>query len=285
MWLWYGAPRCNLLTFVNAGSRKNKSAAPRGRLRCRWGGVMTTNVLDRRNSKVTSDSRWSVVGDGVLYFVDDTGFDKIEDRPFGVMVCAGNAALIEHWRTWFINGDYSVTPPTEITFPNGRFDAIYVTIVTKPVFTIAFSSGLYHTYQEDANFCGSGAEFAKDCYSVNGCAHRCIETAKAGDPQTGGEVLYYDFNTAQSNLNANPMSLDELNGVLLDRGMAMDLKTQAIRKMTEVEKDALRGALNAGTASLCAPTGQAPRAWTDREKADAKEALRRIVELEKMAGR
>ena len=176
---------------------------------------MTTNVLDRRNSMVTSDSRWSVVRDGVLYFVDDTGFDKIEDRPAGVMVCAGNASLIEHWRTWFIAGDYSVIPPTEITFPDGRFDAIYVTIVTKPVFTIAFSSGLYHTYQDDAHFCGSGAEFAKDCYSVNGCAHRCIETAKGGDPQTGGEVMYYDFNTRNSNLNCcRALKIDQQTAVL-----------------------------------------------------------------------
>ena len=38
-----------------------------------------------------------------------------------------------------------------------------------------------------------------------------------------------------------------------------------------------------GNVSLCAPTGQAPRAWSDREKADAKAALQRIVEREKAA--
>lgn len=244
---------------------------------------MTTNVLDKRNNMVTSDSRWSIVSNPFLYFVDDTGFDKIEDRASAVMVCAGNASLIEQWRTWFIKGDFSVLPPTEIQFSNGSFDAIYVTIVSKPDFTVDFTSGLYHAFQDDAHFCGSGAIHAKDCYSINGCAHRCIETAKAGDPQTGGEIKYYDFNTFESNLSAAPMSLAELQDELFNRGMVMDLKTRNISPMSPMDKDALKQALGAGTVSLCAPTGQAPRAWTDREKEDAKEALKRIVQREQAA--
>ena len=244
---------------------------------------MTTNVLDRRNSKVTSDSRWSIATPDFLYFVDDTGFDKIEDRPSAVMVCAGNALLIELWRTWFIAGDYSVLPPTEIQFPNGAIDAIYVTIVSKPDFTIDFTRGLYDSFQDDARFCGTGAQFAKDCYSVNGCAVRCVETAKGIDPQTGGETKFYDFKTFQSNLSAAPMSLAELQDELFNRGMVMNMKTRTVTPMGPMDTDALKQALGAGNVSLCAPTGQAPRAWSDREKADAKAALQRIVEREKAA--
>lgn len=244
---------------------------------------MTTNVMDHRNRKVTSDSRWSIADRDFLYFVDDTGFDKIEDRASAVMICAGNAGLIEQWRTWFIAGDFSVIPPTEVELANGTFDAIYVTIISKPSFTIDFSSGLYHAFQDDAHFCGSGAEYAKDCYSVNGCAIRCIESAKASDPQTGGEIKYYEFDSFQNNLSAPPMSLAELIDELFNRGMVMNIKTRNITSMNPMDKDSLKKALGAGTVSLSAPTGQAPRAWTDREKQDVQEAMKRIVEREKAA--
>ena len=110
-----------------------------------------------------------------------------------------------------------------------------------------------------------------------------FETAKGIDPQTGGETKFYDFKTFQSNLSAAPMSLAELQDELFNRGMVMNMKTRTVTPMGPMDTDALKQALGAGNVSLCAPTGQAPRAWSDREKADAKAALQRIVEREKAA--
>ena len=233
---------------------------------------------------MTSDSRWSVHYEGNLYFVDDTGFDKIEDRSVAVMICAGNAGLIEQWRNWFVDDNCVTIPETEFHLPDGTVEqAVYVTIIGKPDFAVLFSSGLYSAFQSDALFCGSGAEYAKDCYSVNGCSLRCIESAKVGDPQTGGEIKFVEFDISNNNLSVPQMTLQELEDELFNRGKVMTIQTRDIASMNDMDREKLKKALSAGTVSMSAPTGQAPRAWTDREKLDVLEIKKKIVEKERAA--
>lgn len=223
-----------------------------------------------------------VDGDRLL-FVDNTGFDKIADRSRGVMVCAGSAMLIQQWKTWFRNGDPQADlPPTFIDYGNGRQDEAYVAILTKPDFNTAFISGVYHDYEDAAKFCGSGAEFAKDCYSANGCSMKCVDTAATHDPQTGGDVKFVDCNDLTNNLSQPGVRLEEMANQLVERGMVMDMKT---KKVTPI-KTGTASAQDVARASahlLSAPTGQAPRAWTEREKHDVRKAMKHVLDLERAA--
>ncbi|WP_155767673.1 hypothetical protein [Xanthomonas hortorum] len=140
---------------------------------------MTTNVLDNNSKRLASDSRWSLLIGGHLVYVDDTGFDKIADRASAGMICAGDAQLIGAWKEWFLARDQIDLPPTERRLSNGALSPICVTIISKPGFTIDFSSGNYHAYQNLALFCGSCASSAMACFSVNKCSTQVYRERQA----------------------------------------------------------------------------------------------------------
>jgi len=243
---------------------------------------MTTNVLDRRNARIASDSRWSVDSVNFVYFVDDTGFDKIAERSSAVMICAGNSGLIDQWKTWFCSPNPSyVAPPSQLIDLMGTVVAeIAVTILTKPGFQVEFSRGSYEHFEDHAYFCGTGGVPARDCYSVNGCSFKCVETAKNHDPCTGGEVKYYELHSFNNNLSSPKATLDQMLHQLVDRGFAMNKSTREITPMDPLTQEEFRKQLANGTLSVSAPTGSPLRAWTERERHDVQEAMRRIVERE-----
>ncbi|WP_313465672.1 hypothetical protein [Stenotrophomonas sp.] len=248
---------------------------------------MTTNVLDKRNARVTSDSRWSVddAAGGYVYYVDNTHFDKIAERSTAVMICAGDAELIDQWKQWFVDEDAGYeAPPSHLQDLQGNvIAAITVTVITKPGFAVDFSEGLYHRHEDSAYFCGSGGAAAKDCYSVNGCSFRCVDSASVADPFTGGDVKYYDVSSFENNLSNPKASLQDMLDQLVDRGFAMNKTTREITPMSPLTQEELRQKLANGTLSASAPTGVPLRGWSDRARHDAQEAMRRIVEREKAA--
>jgi hypothetical protein len=241
------------------------------------GGSVTTNVIDRRGLKVASDSRWSVWLYGQLVYVDDTGFEKIADRPRATMICAGNALLIQAWKEWFKSPTEEL-PPTEIDTVNGP-DTIVLTVLQKPEFNNLFTNGWYDVFEDAAKFCGTGAEFAKDCYSVNGCSIQCVSTAGQHDPQTGGITKYVEFDSLQSNLPMKTASALEAFEQLKSRGMVLDMKTNTVTPINS-SPEAIRNALSAGVSSMSAPSGQPVRPWTEQEKRDVKKAMETVLRLE-----
>lgn len=247
---------------------------------------MTTNVLDKRNNRVTSDSRWSVEDRdrGIVYFVDDTGFDKISERPTAVMVCAGSAKLIDLWKLWFAAPDLLGLPASEEFDQHGNLVAeIAVTIISKPGFDIEFSRGWYQQHEDAAYFCGTGGVAAKDCYSINGCSNRCVESAKASDPCTGGEVKFYELDTFNHNLSNPQSTLLEMQTQLIDRGYAMNRATKETMPINPLTQEEFRQQLANGKLTISAPSGVPNRKWTERERHDAQEAMRKIVDREKAA--
>ncbi|MDR7068159.1 hypothetical protein J2X02_000976 [Pseudoxanthomonas japonensis] len=245
---------------------------------------MTTNVLDHHNRKVTSDSRWSITAGRQLIFVDNSGFEKIAERPLAVMICAGDAKLIDEWKRWFTTPiPANELPPTDRIELDGSFHEIYVTIIKKPEYAVVFSSGDYKQLEHRASFTGSGADFAMACYAINGCSEKCVDSASAQDPRTGGDVKYVDFQTMTSNVNGPYVSMQELEQMFSDRGTVMDLDTKQTSPISAMNKTEIAKALEAGRASIAAPTGRAPRAWTMEEKVAVSDAMRAIVEQEKAA--
>lgn len=253
---------------------------------------MTTNVLDRRFRKVTSDSRWSVSfedqGVKYIWFADDTGFDKIAERPHAVMICAGDAKLIEEWKTWFSSPVPSnELPPTDRSELDGSFHEIYITIIQKPSFTVLFYSGDYDHHGDvptfegaDASFTGSGGGFAKACYAANGCSLKCVESAGQQDPATGGEVKFVDFESGSSNLNTVSTTIQSIRDKLSTEGTVMNMTTKATEQISNLHRTELAKALAADKVSIAAPTGRPPRTWTVQEKLKVSEVMRQIVESE-----
>lgn len=248
---------------------------------------MTTNVLDRRSLRLTTDSRWSIddPAEPYVYFVDDTGFDKMADRPTSVMVCAGNAALISMWMDWFTaEAPAPIAPPSHVINDAGDVVAeIAVTIVQKPGFTVEFSYGLYDQFEDAAWFCGSGRRAAKDCFSVNGCSIQCVATAGQYDPCTGGETKFYELATFSNNLSNPRATAQDMLTKLVEHGSAMNRITLEVTPMNPMTQDELRKKIANGTLAVSAPTGAPLRGWSDRERHDVQEVMKRIVERERAA--
>ncbi len=257
---------------------------------------MTTNVLDRRFCRVTSDSRWSVPftvdGEKYIWYADNTGFDKIAQRDGAVLICAGDAKLIEQWKAWFTSDEpVNEIPPTDRVELDGSFHEIYVTIVRMEPepFTVAFHSGDYDHFggvansidDADASFTGSGGGYAKACYSVHSCSLKCVDTAGQSDPATGGEVKFVDLASQTSNLSAVPASYESILEKLRTEGTVMNMTTMAKEQISNLNRTELAQALAANKLSVAAPTGRAPRTWTVEEKRKVSEVMRDIVQSQK----
>lgn len=231
---------------------------------------MTTNAIDRLNRLVASDSRWSMLLDGNrIAYVDDTGFDKLANRQFHTMAFAGDGVLIEQWKSWFLAEelDFDNLPPFQRLEGNALV-TLYFSLVQKPECIVVFNSGWWIHHGEHASFAGSGAPHAYDCYVLNGCGKRSVESAALSDPATGGEIKYVELTTGLHNLSDTQRDLKYAIQQLNERGFVMDTNTKVITPIKDVHQttvEALR-ALESGERSLTAPTGLPMRVWTDAQK-------------------
>lgn len=179
---------------------------------------MTTNVFDGPVGLVATDSRWSIQRGRWLIYLDDTNFDKIELTDAAAFMFAGSAVLIEKWKLWIRSNppDASGMPELQGISING-FD-----IKTKQV---GYSEGISIKH-EGSVFAGSGARHAVQCWTTNRDARRAVETAKAFDVATGGEVKFVDFTTGEKKLGGTvfaPASVAEIDQALAKRGLIMDI--------------------------------------------------------------
>ena len=237
---------------------------------------MTTNVMDKRNNRVTSDTRWSFqVGDDIFY-VDDTGFNKIVHDASAVMICAGNACLIAEWKSWFLSPFTLPLPPTKRVISD---QTILVSLIVKEGYRTLFSSGWTQEHQDAARFSGSGSEVAKDCYSVNGCSTKCVETAATQDSFTGGDVQYVEFSHDSTNVINDTLTPEEMFAQFAPRGFVMNEKTKNVVPIRDVPPSFFAKAMSGALELVSAPTDQPSRDWTEREKHDVQVAMDEIRQL------
>jgi putative transposase len=189
-------------------------------------------------------------------------------------------------RDWFHTPVLNMadTPPFERKGPNNEDYSIVISLVYKTGDYNILSQGWYLLHGEDAKFCGSGAEFALNCYSQNKCGKTSIATAATKDPMTGGETKFVELETSRNNLSQNRVSLDNAMKQLQTKGQVMDTKTG---KVTAINPQAsgLDEAIRAGFVTLSAPTGQPVRLWTQSEKDNLRAALERLNEMEAAANK
>jgi len=240
---------------------------------------MTTNAIDQRGKMIASDSRWSISAGNLVFYVDDTGFDKIADRAEGSLICAGDAGLIQRWRDWFMLPVPMaiMRPPTEDTV-NGQPVRIAITVLQKPDASALFSKGEYLMYEDFAFFSGSGAQYARDCFSANGCSKRAVASAGQEDPLTGGETKFVELATNANNLSAQTATAQEAYAQLLQRGSVMDTATKKvvpIQDAATANASAVR-AVQGGQLPLSAPSGKPIAPWSEKERKDLDAALAKL---------
>jgi hypothetical protein len=237
---------------------------------------MTTNVFDEVLGVMATDSRWSVQYGEYIVYIDDSGYEKILICHNHAVMFAGNGNLIQQWKDWMnsMPVDASNQPAVE---------GICVCIVdmgTKKVKSsvkqLVLPSGGY--------FAGSGQLYAVHCWLKNSNSYTAVETAKANDKLSGGDVKFYDFTSGKNNLNlnypANVMSIQMVNTALLKRGLVMKTATGATQAIPyavaanddpELENVGLK--IMSGELSASAPSEGMYSPWTEEEKLGLKTAL------------
>jgi hypothetical protein len=243
---------------------------------------MTTNAIDRKKRVIASDSRWSIDAGDLFFYVDDTGFDKISDRHFGTIICAGDAILIEEWRNWFLTPRLNTAALPRVERPTSSEPAkVLLTVLLRPDAQILFTKGWSVSVDDHAIFAGSGAEFARESYAKEGCSKQAVAAAALKDPATGGEVKFVEYETNRNNLNTKHASARDALEQLKTRGMVMD---RVNKKLTPISSARLgsKGMLAklGGELPLSAPAGHQIAPWTDEERENLLRALVQIAERE-----
>ncbi|HBP50082.1 hypothetical protein [Pseudomonas sp.] len=184
---------------------------------------MTTNVYDKGALKVGTDSRWSFNTDYAVFYVDDSGFEKIVDTSTAVFLFAGDSQVINAWKNFLF--DEAIKEDPGLT-------GIAMLMVDKADGSVVFEHGqdiqLSNTIGDVehmvASFAGSGARHAAGCWRSNNCAVKSVDTAKLMDAYSGGETKYFELATQTGNLTQD-VGLKGLNVAFMERGMVMYLNS------------------------------------------------------------
>lgn len=254
---------------------------------------MTTNAIDKINSIVACDSRWSgdlIDGEHVLT-IDDSGFQKLGIKQAGCMVVAGDLLLIEGWMNWFHAPvwNFLQTPALNRNDERGQLCNVIFHLVLsngKIMFPPLHPSAVPPLeYEDQARFVGTGARFAHDCFAINGCVKTSVATAAKSDVYTGGATAFVDVR----NNAAEPTTLTEsaasLREAMITRGIVMNRRTmQPVGTLNEFSaKQAAMGntaAANLSNLVVSAPTGVPAFVWTHDQKSELMKAFAEMAVLE-----
>jgi hypothetical protein len=238
---------------------------------------MTTNVYDVASGLLTSDSRWSIDEGDWIAFVDDTNYDKIVfDNELGLLF-AGDLSKIEIWKDWFLSGRTSPIPLDQV-------DRMSIIGIDMPTGNIAFHSDylLVSTINSsiEAWYGGTGAPYAKDCWQLNRCARKAVETAKAEDDFSGGNTVFAERESLETNL-ANSEKVESVLQQMKERGIMINSKgSQEPTLVKDAANDpsnplaqSLAQKIMSGKAALGAPFPGMDQPWTNEKKAELEKAL------------
>jgi hypothetical protein len=227
--------------------------------------TMTTNILDLSKDVAATDSRWSIVKDPWLLYIDNAEFEKIVANPPYISVFAGDGWLIQRWKDWMNSGASDAPPPIE------RYGCtLAVTVTHMSMGVVLFERG-QRVIEETARFAGSGAYPAYEHWKRNRDPMLAVKFAMSVDGFSGGIVKFYWFSTGKNNL-CDAISLDALHHKLRKEGWMIDMTTQAppMKIADALQKaDSLRAAVEGverGETPLIAPDPAMYEPWTAEEK-------------------
>lgn len=238
---------------------------------------MTTNVRDAKSGLLATDSRWTwsfqVNGESFTKFLDNTGYEKLMVAKSHVFMFAGSALVIDKWKSNIkISEHGSGAVPWKQLPTNG----IAISIVSMHSGIVKYEQG--HDIKigiDDASFAGSGSYAAAQCWSVNKCALKAVESAKESDKHTGGDVRYQNVLTLDNNLVPDKSLLDLIN-LFKDKGASMSKNSPEVvpfaardKSQSAANDDAIRKAMQEAYTNgqgPVAPCDAVYRVWTQEEK-------------------
>lgn len=245
---------------------------------------MTTNIFDGNTSVMASDSRWSIEYGPWIFYLDDTGYEKIERYNGVALMFAGNGRKIQEFKDWIRSN-----PTDASAMPNEK--GMSVCMVNEGSGTLMFQK--HQDIDSENVLCaGSGARWAFNCWLANKCSKRAVETAKTKDYCSGGEVKYVDFANAVSNVSTvfaeQNLHIDTVTRNILERGIAMKIQatpkgvpnlpfkkaagaTAANEELLAREEAAKLAA--SGQLAATAPCDGMHNEWSEDDKADFRKAL------------
>jgi hypothetical protein len=239
---------------------------------------MTTNVTDLTSQQMASDSRWSIPKTEFLVYLDDSGFDKIVTQHDLALMFAGNAGVIQSWKDWL--------PIATENSPIPEVVGIAVCAVNLTTGQIVFESG-QDIYPNEARFAGTGAFHAYNCWQVNGCPRKAVNSAKIVDIYSGGEVKYLVFSSKDTNVS-NSTGVKDLHQMLATKGMVMYTNgfngyqpgyvlgiEDAAKSDPEVAK--IKDQIASGAVVASAPCGAMYNDWTEESKAKLEAAIKSVL--------
>ena len=238
--------------------------------------TMTTTIFDVEQKTAASDSRWSMdltaIGKrGFVAYVDDTGFDKLGERPTHVISLAGDAELIGMWKAWWAADELMLThPPVEL----GENRSISLSIIGKQSNAVEFDCGpkLTQACSDTAKFlavfAGSGAQFAAINWGVSRCPREAVASAMEQDPYTGGEYKYVNYGKPESNLGPVVHDVDVIHQGILKEGRVMEIgKNESVPLSEFLDAESLKAAIDARQVVAHAPlSAQNNFRWTPERK-------------------
>jgi hypothetical protein len=246
---------------------------------------MTTNVFDGPARIVATDSRWSwpVIDGRWFVYLDDTGFDKIQVLNDLVVMYAGDGQLVQAWR------DYFADEARELAAQPTATKEVCVCVVDAETGVFVKSAGGDYEVFEDSLFGGTGGGYARKCWATNRKATRAVETAKAEDRSSGGEVKYVDIVNKDGNVKpvypSELVTIQSVNLALYKRGVVMDLRKNVtvggeavpfeLAAAAHAELAEFGQQVVAGQVSPSAPFAGMNREWTTAEKEGLNDALRK----------
>ncbi len=228
---------------------------------------MTTNVLDMQSLMMTTDSRWSAEVGDLIFYLDNTGCDKISVRGNNeyAFIFAGDGLVIQSWKDWIAsNQKGSAGMPAKKNDP-----LIAMCIVNLKNFKIEHEHGQSITHPV-AKFAGTGAVPANFCWIENKDAKQAVESAKKYDVFSGGDVTFFEFKTLNNNLK-NTITIREVNRRLsIGEGTVVNKNNfQATPILDAAAKDDnvrnVMAQLADGTVTASAPCDAMYGTWDDED--------------------
>jgi hypothetical protein len=246
---------------------------------------MTTNIFDGNTSVMATDSRWSIEYGQWLLYLDDTGYEKIERLNGRALMFAGRGLRIQEYKTWIRSqpADFSSMPEVK---------GMCVCMVDEATGTIIFQK--HQEIEANGVLCaGSGARAAYSCWLLNKCARQAVESAKAKDPCSGGEVKYINFAKSETNIADvyphSQLTINTISANIVQRGIAMKIqstpygtpnlpfsKAPSVLDAQEPPREEMAKLVANGTLEATAPCNGMHNDWTEQDKENFKNALAKM---------
>jgi hypothetical protein len=224
-----------------------------------------------------------------LLYTDDTGFDKIVNRPTTIMALAGDGELISLWKKWWSSATPNMSDRPPVSISKERQVVLYMT--SKSENKILFDVGRKLAWLEDdvviAVFSGSGRKAAADCWIMNNCAKKAVESSKAIDLFTGGDIKFVDYQNLSDNLSAPNFDYNVIVDAINKKGLIMPINVNVTASNGSVEISGHPAAndiaeqFKSGSIIASAPTGDAGTfSWSSDKELKLDGVLSSILEEE-----